>query len=132
MLGTLGGYRHIYLLGCSSRIPALLGSSATNFSSIITRADNWAGCECLCDIYIDMAGEEIIDVHRSDSSVSKAHDSFYENIERKDEVGSGSAAVGGEQTQVSETPTLWMWVLTFVSGISGVFKILSSSPYFTC
>lgn len=80
-----------------------------------------------------MAGEDIIDVHRSDSSVSKAHDSFYENIERKDEVGGDSAAVGGgEQTQVSETPTLWMWVLTFVSGISGVFKLLSSSPYFTC
>ncbi|PUU76241.1 and other transporter-domain-containing protein [Tuber borchii] len=67
-----------------------------------------------------MTGEKIIDVHRSDSSVSKAHDSFHENIEQKDEVGGDSAAVGGEQTQVSETPTLWMWVLTFVSGISGL------------
>lgn len=63
--------------------------------------------------------------------MSKAHDSFHENIERKDEVEGDSAAVGGEQTQVSETPTLWMWVLTFVSGISGVFKLLSF-PYFTC
>jgi len=83
-------------------------------------------------IYINMTGEEIIDVHRRDSSGSKAHDSLHENIGKKGEVGRGAATLGGEQTQVSETPTFWMWILTFASGISGVFKLLFSSSCPTC
>jgi len=79
-----------------------------------------------------MAGEEAIGLDRRDSSASKAHDSLHENIGKKDELGGDATALGGEQTQVSETPTMWMWILTFASGISGVFKLLSSSPWPTC
>ncbi|KAG0639879.1 hypothetical protein HOY80DRAFT_885632 [Tuber brumale] len=67
-----------------------------------------------------MTGEEIVGIHERNSSGPKTHDSLHENVEQKDEVGGSSTAVGSEETQVSETPTLWMWVLTFVSGISGL------------
>ncbi|CUS07012.1 unnamed protein product [Tuber aestivum] len=68
-----------------------------------------------------MTGGEITDLNGRDSSGTNTHGLRDEGVERRCEVGGGAAGTAGDgQPQVSETPTLWMWVLTFVSGISGL------------
>lgn len=60
----------------------------------------------------------------------KIYESIHENAPNSQTAASG-VTNSATASSASETPTLWMWVLTFVSGISGVCNDIMPQPVST-